>query len=59
MSRKSDTIAREFLIHNSHENVSKCKICDRPFKGSFVSNLKRHLRECHAEAYKKETDQSD
>jgi len=59
MGRKSDIVIREIFKFESDENVSKCKLCGRCFKGNYFTNLRRHLQEVHPGEYKNAIDEQD
>ncbi|KAL7726601.1 hypothetical protein ACLKA6_010466 [Drosophila palustris] len=54
MGRKRDYILRKFFNFELDRNANVCKICQRVFKGNYITNLKRHLLDEHKSQYENE-----
>lgn len=54
MGRKRQNLTRNFFNFNAERNSSECKICKTKLDGSYVCNLKRHLKEKHSDIYSSE-----
>lgn len=49
MGRKRNILIREYYIESGGESM--CKICKKVINAGSLTNLKRHLQNCHADMY--------
>ncbi|KAH8356431.1 hypothetical protein KR200_002194 [Drosophila serrata] len=58
MKIKNNFIVRNFFVFHPTKNEEECKICRNSFKGSYTTNMKRHLLQYHEAAYLSEMEKN-
>lgn len=57
MGRKPDIVVRAFFAQVDGKSV--CKLCKNVFKGNFITNLRRHLKNVHRDQYNREMNEAE